>query len=77
MAAQPCTTVVRVAPSGTRASAQSECFGSDDRRARHRHAALCLATTVLIVVGSSTGATDGAPPDAYPLGSLEAISCWT
>lgn len=32
---------------------------STDRRIRHRHAALCLATTVLIV-----------QRDAYPLGSL-------
>jgi hypothetical protein len=32
-----------------------------DRRERHRHAALCLATTVLIIGSSSTTATDGAP----------------
>jgi hypothetical protein len=33
-----------------------------NRRTHHYHAALCLATTILIVGRSSTIAPDGAPP---------------
>jgi hypothetical protein len=47
-----------------------------DRRSHHRHAALCLATVVLIIGKLITWRDRWSPSDgAYRLKSLESIRC--